>query len=62
MPSQWASFPYGTWAEIREIEDGGVLLVRPDLYVGARQLRAPSSAAEAREWLGAALRGILGRA
>ncbi|MGY1823104.1 FAD-dependent oxidoreductase [Geodermatophilus sp. SYSU D00079] len=60
-PGRPVEDPYGTWAELREIEDGGVLLVRPDLYVGARQLGAPSSAEQARDWLSTALRSILGR-
>ena len=35
--------PYGTWADLREIQDGGALLVRPDLYIAARHIGAPSS-------------------
>jgi 2,4-dichlorophenol 6-monooxygenase len=54
--------PYGTWADLREIADGGVLLVRPDLYVAARHLEAPASADQARDWLGSALAAVLGRA
>ena len=42
-PKQAYEDPYGTWADLREIEDGGVLLIRPDLYVAARQLAAPAS-------------------
>ena len=53
--------PYGTWADLREIADGGVLLVRPDLYVAARHLTAPSSPEQAREWLTAALTAVLGQ-
>jgi 2,4-dichlorophenol 6-monooxygenase len=53
--------PYGTWAELREIDDGGVLLVRPDLYVGARHLAAPASAQDAEDWLAGALGAVLGR-
>ncbi|MGY1706578.1 FAD-dependent oxidoreductase [Geodermatophilus sp. SYSU D00697] len=60
-PGQPVEDPYGTWAQLREIEDGGVLLVRPDLYVAARSLAAPSSAEQAREWLSGALRSVLGR-
>jgi 2,4-dichlorophenol 6-monooxygenase len=52
--------PYGTWAELREIEDGGVLLVRPDLYIAARHLGAPTSDDEASSWLRAALSSVLG--
>jgi 2,4-dichlorophenol 6-monooxygenase len=53
--------PYGTWADLREIEDGGVLLVRPDLYVAARHLASPSSPADAHGWLRDALGAVLGR-
>ncbi|SFK53301.1 FAD-dependent oxidoreductase [Geodermatophilus ruber] len=61
-PGQEIEDPYGTWAELREIEDGGVLLVRPDLHVAARQLSSPSSAQQAHDWLRAALAAVLGRA
>jgi 2,4-dichlorophenol 6-monooxygenase len=54
--------PYGTWANLAEISDGGVLLVRPDLYVAARQLDAPAGAKDATGWLQSALRGVLGLA
>lgn len=53
--------PYGTWANLAEITDGGVLLVRPDLYVAARQIDAPANGAEAARWLEQALRSVLGR-
>jgi 2,4-dichlorophenol 6-monooxygenase len=59
-PLQEFEDPYGTWAELREIEDGGVLLVRPDLYVAARHLGAPGSDDEAAAWLRAALGSVLG--
>ncbi len=52
--------PYGTWANLAEISDGGVLLVRPDLYIAARQLDTPASARDAAAWLQAALKGVLG--
>jgi 2,4-dichlorophenol 6-monooxygenase len=58
-PGEAHEDPYGTWAQLREIEDGGVLLVRPDLYVAARHLTAPDSPGQASEWLTAAMRGIL---
>lgn len=51
--------PYGTWAGLVEISDAGVLLVRPDLYVAARQLDAPASAAGAARWLESSLRAVL---
>ena len=60
-PGQPYEDPYGTWAALREIDDGGVLLVRPDLYVAARHLAAPASAEQARAWLAATLSAILAR-
>ena len=39
--------PFGTWAELREVEDTGVVLTRPDNYVAFRAQRAPGSDAEA---------------
>jgi 2,4-dichlorophenol 6-monooxygenase len=60
-PGQEFEDPYGTWADLREIEDGGLLLVRPDLYVAARHLSAPSSAEQASDWLRSALSSVLGR-
>jgi 2,4-dichlorophenol 6-monooxygenase len=59
-PKQPFEDPYGTWAELREIEDGGVLLVRPDLYIAARHLGAPGSDDEASAWLRAAVASVLG--
>ena len=59
-PGQPYEDPYGTWAGLREIDDGGVLLVRPDLYIAARQLTAPSDPAAARQWLDTVLARILG--
>jgi 2,4-dichlorophenol 6-monooxygenase len=53
--------PYGTWADLREISDGGVLLVRPDLYVAARQLSPPDSLEAATGWLRSVLGEVLGR-
>ncbi|MGO9783076.1 MAG: FAD-dependent oxidoreductase [Streptosporangiaceae bacterium] len=60
-PGQPYEDPYGTWAALREVDDGGVLLVRPDLYVAARHLAAPASPEQARDWLAAALSAILAR-
>ena len=53
--------PYGTWADLAEISDGGVLLVRPDLHVAARQLDAPAGAQQASAWLQAAVGNVLAR-
>ncbi|MFY9929270.1 MAG: 2,4-dichlorophenol 6-monooxygenase, partial [Streptosporangiaceae bacterium] len=52
--------PYGTWAELREISDGGVLLVRPDLYIAARHISAPDSPETAAAWLTRSLTSVLG--
>ncbi len=60
-PGQPYEDPYGTWAAMREIDDGGVLVVRPDLYVAARHLAAPATPEQARDWLAAALSAILAR-
>jgi len=52
--------PYGAWANLAEISDGGVLLVRPDLYIAGRQLDTPASAKDAATWLQATLKAVLG--
>jgi 2,4-dichlorophenol 6-monooxygenase len=59
-PRQEFEDPYGTWARLSEIEDGGVLLVRPDLYVAARHIAAPGSDDDASAWLRSALNSVLG--
>jgi 2,4-dichlorophenol 6-monooxygenase len=61
-PGERYEDPYGTWATLREIADGGALLVRPDLYIAARHLAAPASAAQAKDWLATALTQLLGTA
>ncbi|MGY1713306.1 FAD-dependent oxidoreductase [Geodermatophilus sp. SYSU D01106] len=58
-PGEEFEDPYGTWADLREIEDGGVLLVRPDGYVAARSPSSPSSADDALGWLRGALTAVL---
>lgn len=60
-PGQPFEDPYGTWAELREIADGGALLVRPDLHIAARSLTAPASAQQAYGWLAEALAAVLHR-
>jgi 2,4-dichlorophenol 6-monooxygenase len=59
-PGQPVDDPYGTWADLREIDDDGVLLVRPDLYVAFRAHSCPDAGA-AYDALGGALRAVLGR-
>lgn len=60
-PGEEYEDPYGTWAELSEITDGGVLLVRPDLYVAYRHAAAPASPEEAHRLLASALEAVLGR-
>ncbi len=55
-PGHEVEDPYGTWAELREVGDGGVLLVRPDLYVAARSAAPLEDEDAAAGWL----RGVLG--
>jgi 2,4-dichlorophenol 6-monooxygenase len=52
---------YGEWGRVRGIDDGGVLLARPDNYVAFRQVGAASDA-EAEGALESALRTVLDRA
>jgi len=51
---------YGTWSELAQVADGGVLLVRPDLYVAYRHATAPASPEEAHRLLSDALTAVLG--
>ena len=60
-PGQPFEDPYGTWAGLREISDGGALLVRPDLHIAARSLTGPASAQQAYGWLSDALSAVLHR-
>ena len=49
---------YYDWARLREVEEDGVLLVRPDKHIGLRSARLPDDPAEA---LRAALTRLLSR-
>ena len=51
---------HGQWAEIREIDEAGALLVRPDMQIGFRAMHAAASLAQAREVLDGAFEHILG--
>jgi len=53
--------PYGTWAGLREVEDTGVVMSRPDNYVCFRAQSAPPSVAEATAALVGALSSVLAR-
>jgi 2,4-dichlorophenol 6-monooxygenase len=57
-PGQELEDLFGDWAALREIEDTGCLLVRPDQYVGFRAMHLAEDAAAS---LTGALRQILGR-
>jgi 2,4-dichlorophenol 6-monooxygenase len=60
-PGEEFEDPYGYWADVNEIDDAGVLLVRPDLYVAFRHIGAPGSSEQAAELLGSALGRVLGK-
>jgi 2,4-dichlorophenol 6-monooxygenase len=60
-PGQEYDDLYGDWARIRGIDDGGVLLARPDNYVAFRSADAASDT-EAEATLESALRTVLDRA
>jgi 2,4-dichlorophenol 6-monooxygenase len=60
-PGQEYDDLYGDWAKVRGIDDGGVLLARPDNYVAFRRAGAADDA-EAAEVLEHALRSVLDRA
>jgi 2,4-dichlorophenol 6-monooxygenase len=51
---------YGEWAALREIDEGGCLLVRPDMQIGFRALHAAATAQDAHARLAAAFNHILG--
>jgi 2,4-dichlorophenol 6-monooxygenase len=53
--------PHGDWAEIREIAEAGCVLVRPDMQIGFRAMRAALDVRDAETTLFAALGQILGR-
>jgi 2,4-dichlorophenol 6-monooxygenase len=52
--------PYGEWAVLREIDEGGCLLVRPDMQIGFRARHAAATAQDAQARLDAAFNHILG--
>ncbi|RSO04480.1 2,4-dichlorophenol 6-monooxygenase, partial [Streptomyces sp. WAC 06725] len=56
-PGQQYEDPYGDWARLSEVSDSGALLVRPDGYVA---FRYATTAGDAEELLGDAVRRILG--
>ena len=52
---------YGEWSRVSEMDEAGVLLVRPDGYIAWRRTDAPDRATAAQEELTGALRQMLGR-
>jgi len=50
---------YCDWQELREVEEDGVIVVRPDCYVAWRQFAAPNSLDEAKSLLSDAFAQIL---
>ncbi|MGP9607497.1 FAD-dependent oxidoreductase [Glutamicibacter sp. AOP33-2CA-4] len=52
--------PYAYWARVREIEEAGALLVRPDGYIAWRQIKNTWEAGEAGKQLSLALEQVLG--
>jgi len=52
---------HGEWANIREIDEAGVVLARPDMQVAFRARHAAASVQDAQARLGAALDHILGK-
>ncbi|MEV6638199.1 hypothetical protein AB0M54_46520 [Actinoplanes sp. NPDC051470] len=57
-PGRTVTDLYYDWARAREVEEDGVLLVRPDKHIGWRAMRLPDDPASA---LRSALLTILGR-
>ena len=53
---------YGSWHAVREIDEAGALLVRPDGVVAWRSGHAPADATQARQALAQALAAVLDEA
>lgn len=52
---------FGDWAEAREVEEAGCVLVRPDQYVAWRAHGAAADGGDAEDQLSDALGRVLGR-
>jgi hypothetical protein len=50
--------PYFDWERVREVEDSGCVLVRPDRFIGWRKKTVPEDVGEA---LGSVMKAILSR-
>jgi 2,4-dichlorophenol 6-monooxygenase len=61
-PGQDFTDLYGEWAELREVQEDGCLLVRPDGHIAWRAHQAATNASDAERQLLSALGHILGRA
>jgi 2,4-dichlorophenol 6-monooxygenase len=59
--SEGARDAYGRWARLREVDEDGALLVRPDGYVAWRSTSSPADLTSAVEALRSVLAAILGR-
>jgi 2,4-dichlorophenol 6-monooxygenase len=59
-PDRDAEDPYGEWASLRDIDEAGCLLVRPDMQIGFRARHAAAGAQDAHAQLAAAFAHILG--
>ena len=57
-PGREVTYVYYDWARIREVEEDGVLLVRPDKHIGWRSMGLPDDPEAA---LRSALVSLLGR-
>jgi len=53
--------PYFDWMRVREVEDSGCILVRPDRFVGWRTKTVPGDAAQTENVLGKVVKAILSR-
>jgi 2,4-dichlorophenol 6-monooxygenase len=57
-PGRQVTDLYYDWARVREVDEDGALLVRPDKHIGWRSMRLP---ADPKQALHDALAAILGR-
>jgi len=53
--------PYFDWMRVREVDDSGCVLVRPDRFIGWRSKKVPESETGAEDVLGKVIKAILSR-
>jgi len=53
--------PYFDWMRIREVDDSGCVLVRPDRFIGWRSKKVPESETGTEDVLGKVIKAILSR-